>query len=601
MSIARAEVALVGKDQTAQAFRNVVRNAETASRSIQTKFRAAFSFLGVGTAIYGLTRAVSGAIKAGDDLAKFAEKSGLAAEAASELTHAAKMQDIELGSLATGLKKMQVTLSEAGSGTKSATATLTALGLTFEQLQALEPDQQFELIAEQISKLKDPADRTRAAVELFGRAGADLLPLFTEGAAGIRRAREEAQLLGKSFSAADLKQFQEMDDAIKRLKTSASSLADVLTLTAAPAITGFFNVLRMSVGRGNAAEQIAMQIAALEKVRLPHPGKSKELEQLYARLDLLLNPRNSGMGGRGRVAKDDNPVVGFLADIEKQAKLTNKELEQLERFMRFQEQDAQKISATDYSGKFQRSFSIAPLREVVAESDAAAANQRFGAAMESDVQAINAAMDALRVKTIEVDGEFFEVNEQAKGLMETLKDEGARRALGTLSDLIYSMGDGADDFGRRMLDAIRRILADQAAQQLFALFAGMGKGSGSGFLSSLASGISSLFGGGSKGGGSGVPRMARGGFIPPGGMAIVGEGGEPELAFGGRAGATIIPMSKGAAQRSVHIQAPLSISVRVDGSTDRSITQQQIDRTVRGAIGEYNEFWRDQLSRGAYA
>ena len=80
---------------------------------------------------------------------------------------------------------MQVTLSEAGSGSKSANETLSALGLTFKELQALEPDKQFEVLADRISGLKDPADRTRAAVELFGRAGADLLPLFEQGAAGI--------------------------------------------------------------------------------------------------------------------------------------------------------------------------------------------------------------------------------------------------------------------------------------------------------------------------------------------------------------------------------------------------------------------------------
>src|SRR5687767_1055638 len=114
----QAMIALRGKDETAAAWRSVIRNAETAQKQIGTKLRAAFNFLGAGAAIYGLVRSVNGAIQAGADLAKFAEKSGLAAEAASELAHAAKMADLDLGTLANGVKFMQRTLSEAASGSK---------------------------------------------------------------------------------------------------------------------------------------------------------------------------------------------------------------------------------------------------------------------------------------------------------------------------------------------------------------------------------------------------------------------------------------------------------------------------------------------------
>src|SRR5687767_10715830 len=166
MTIAKAEIALRGRDETAAAFRSVTRNAETAQKQIGSKLRAAFNFVGIGTAIYGITRAVSGAIQAGDDLAKFATKSGLAAEAASELAHAAKMADLDLGALANGVKFMQRALSEAASGSKKEEQLLKSLGVTLEQLGKLTPDQQFELFADQISKLKDPADRTRAALEV---------------------------------------------------------------------------------------------------------------------------------------------------------------------------------------------------------------------------------------------------------------------------------------------------------------------------------------------------------------------------------------------------------------------------------------------------
>ncbi len=78
---------------------------------------------------------------------------------------------------------------------------------------------------------------------MFGKAGADLLPLFEKGAAGIRAAREEAQKLGLSFSDETLKKLSDADEAIKRMKESWSGVAGVLTADVAPALTRILNHL----------------------------------------------------------------------------------------------------------------------------------------------------------------------------------------------------------------------------------------------------------------------------------------------------------------------------------------------------------------------
>jgi TP901 family phage tail tape measure protein len=157
------------------------------------------------------------------------------------LAYAAKQADIDFNSLGTSLRKMQVFLSEAGSGSKEANKTLAALGLTIEQLRALAPEDQFELLADRVNALQDPADRARAAVDLFGRAGADLLPLFEQGAAGIRAAREEAQRMGATLTGEQATALAEADDSIKRMGQSWDGLARTLTAAVAPALTSAFN------------------------------------------------------------------------------------------------------------------------------------------------------------------------------------------------------------------------------------------------------------------------------------------------------------------------------------------------------------------------
>lgn len=205
------------------------------------KFNKALGMVGVGVSFaavtYGLASAAKKAIEFGDEMGKAAAKTGIAAPEFSELAYAAKQNDIELTALGAALKKFQVNISEAGSGSKAQLATFRALGIEFDDLRKLSPDKQFELVAEQISRLKDPADRTRAAVELFGKAGADLLPMFEDGASGIRKLREEAKELGATLTDEQVKKLQEADDAIKRLTQTWDGLARTLTAKVAPSLT----------------------------------------------------------------------------------------------------------------------------------------------------------------------------------------------------------------------------------------------------------------------------------------------------------------------------------------------------------------------------
>lgn len=238
----------------------------------------------------------------------------------SELAYVAKMSDIELSSLSNAIKKMQVNLSEAASGGKAQIETLRALGLVINDLKGMAPDKQFEVLADRINMIKDPADRARAAVELFGKAGAELLPLFEKGAAGIRAARIEAQRMGASFSDEQIKKLAEADDAIKRLKASWEGFATRMTAFVAPAITKVLDLLNnsqkesidslryklQSFEHGTSEEAIQRtkelkeQIAKLENVRLGGSGTGKR-----------------GPGPRGSMAPHDLP--GFTDTAAEEA------------------------------------------------------------------------------------------------------------------------------------------------------------------------------------------------------------------------------------------------------------------------------------------
>lgn len=231
---------------------------------VEAAFGAAGLTFGIAAVGAGLVNATKAAIDYGDAIGKASTKAGIGAMEFQALAYAARTVDVDMNAVSTSLRVMQTNLSEAAAGNKAAAATLGALGLEARALRELAPEQQFEAIADQISKFHDPADRARAATEMFGRAGAELLPMFEQGAAGIKAAREEAQKLGLISTPEQLEALQHADDAIKKLEERFSALARTLTASVVPGLAEFFDDLRVGLGGGSRLEELTKQLEYLK-------------------------------------------------------------------------------------------------------------------------------------------------------------------------------------------------------------------------------------------------------------------------------------------------------------------------------------------------
>lgn len=78
---------------------------------------------------------------------------------------------------------MQKRIAEAAQGMGEGRQALDLLGLEAEELINLSPEVQFEVLSERIAGLENPAQRSAAAMRLFGESGAELMPLFRSGGA----------------------------------------------------------------------------------------------------------------------------------------------------------------------------------------------------------------------------------------------------------------------------------------------------------------------------------------------------------------------------------------------------------------------------------
>lgn len=155
----------------------------------------------------------------GDAIGKAAKRTGLSTEAISILGHAADQTGSSVETIEKAVKKMSTVIFEAGQGTATYTEALDFLGLKYEDLKDLKPEDQFALLSERIGELSNETDQAAIAQEIFGKAGTALIPLFEEGAAGMAAYAAEAKELGivlDKDAAAKAELFTDTMDELKK-------------------------------------------------------------------------------------------------------------------------------------------------------------------------------------------------------------------------------------------------------------------------------------------------------------------------------------------------------------------------------------------------
>jgi hypothetical protein len=91
---------------------------------------------------------------------------------------------------------MARTTYNAQRGLSTATEALDRLGLSVDDLMAMQPEEQFATYADALAKIENPTMKAALAQELFGRSGSKLLPMLENGAAGLEDYKNRAKELG---------------------------------------------------------------------------------------------------------------------------------------------------------------------------------------------------------------------------------------------------------------------------------------------------------------------------------------------------------------------------------------------------------------------
>lgn len=230
----------------------------------------------VGAVITGTVgMMVKSYVQAGDELKDMATRTGISTTALSELKYAASLCGSDIHELEIGIKKMSSSLFDAAAAGDQVPNAFTRIGLSTQDLIKLSPEQQFDKIAKALAAVESPTVRAATAVDIFGKSGTKLLPLFKEGPAGMEALRKKAHELGIVFDQEAADKADALNDAITTLKGSFTGIGNIVAGTLVPAITGL-------VGK------ITGAVVKVKEWMAAHPGLSSAIVKVVTAMGLLM-------------------------------------------------------------------------------------------------------------------------------------------------------------------------------------------------------------------------------------------------------------------------------------------------------------------------
>lgn len=136
---------------------------------------------GVAFATQQFNSALMSAAKYGDELDNLAKKAGVSTDAAQRLNLAAKIADVEFNDITKSVKNIAVDLTKMAAGNEDVINKYKQLGITFDDLKAKSPDQQFELVIKKLANVKDITSQTAIATDILGKSGMNLATMYRGG------------------------------------------------------------------------------------------------------------------------------------------------------------------------------------------------------------------------------------------------------------------------------------------------------------------------------------------------------------------------------------------------------------------------------------
>jgi len=183
--------------------------------------------------IAGIAALGANAIEAGDHIFDLAQKTGVSVEALAKFGKAAKLGGSDLDEVGKAMVKLSKGLAEtAATGTGPAASALQQLGIsaTDSSGKLLGADKVMLQIADRFKQMPDGAQKTALALQLFGKSGAEIIPVLNQGG-------KEIDAFSTKMTSAFAAKAATYDDNLKVLQGTVSGLGFAIAEAVLPALT----------------------------------------------------------------------------------------------------------------------------------------------------------------------------------------------------------------------------------------------------------------------------------------------------------------------------------------------------------------------------
>jgi len=169
-----------------------------------------------------------------DALNKMSQKTGIAVGSLQELRYAADLGGSSLESVVVATKFLSRAITEAKDGTQQYVDSFKNLGIRIEEIKNLSPEEQFYKIAGAIADIKNPTEKTARTLELFGRAGTELIPMLKNGSVGLKAMAEEFRKYGTVIDTETAQAAEDFNDTLERTQATLKAAFTIISVQMLP-------------------------------------------------------------------------------------------------------------------------------------------------------------------------------------------------------------------------------------------------------------------------------------------------------------------------------------------------------------------------------
>lgn len=222
---------------------------------------AAASLAVIGTAAVAAGKEIwdmsNDVASAGDNIDKTSQKIGISAESYQEWGYVFERCGANVDNLQTGMKKLSGVITEAANGSEKAKAKLSAVGLSIDDLNDKNQDEQLNIVIAALQDMEAGAQRTAAANALLGKSATDMAAVLNTSAEDTQALKDEAKDYGMIMSNEAVAASAAFEDSLTKLNHTVSGLKNRMVGELLPGITqimdGFSDLI---AGNENAGQEI---------------------------------------------------------------------------------------------------------------------------------------------------------------------------------------------------------------------------------------------------------------------------------------------------------------------------------------------------------